>query len=303
MTTVFKELIFSPHAFLKMVNHAASSIKKEIGGLLIGTFDKTSLFIADVENINQKGTSTHVTFSDLEMARVAEKLERWNLKETIIGWYHTHPGMGAHFFSQTDVNTQKRYQSLFEDAIGIVLDPAKYHRSGDLTLLDIFFWRLDGTRALKEKFVFTKAFFKSIERIIDIRELIKELSPRSSEIRNQFEEFLREDLDRKIIFNYRTCSYRINYQISQKRMFAHWYFKRQHRMSPNTLVLKLNLQGRVRYWNDKLKEENRAYKIVKDKNSRFHLITFNTHKLELTAALKRNIIELYESWKSQYNLG
>ncbi|MHC1592153.1 MAG: Mov34/MPN/PAD-1 family protein, partial [Candidatus Helarchaeales archaeon] len=120
----------SPLAFHEMIEHASSSQNKEVGGFLIGRMEKECLVITDVETGRQVATGTHVMINDLEMARIAEELHRFSPDKFIIGWYHSHPGMGSHFFSHTDVSTQKRYQALFKNAVGIVIDPVKYMKTG-----------------------------------------------------------------------------------------------------------------------------------------------------------------------------
>jgi proteasome lid subunit RPN8/RPN11 len=41
----------------------------------------------------------------------------------ILGWAHSHPSYTP-FLSQDDINTQLRYQALWEDSIAVVIDPA-----------------------------------------------------------------------------------------------------------------------------------------------------------------------------------
>ncbi|MHA1275875.1 MAG: Mov34/MPN/PAD-1 family protein [Candidatus Helarchaeota archaeon] len=138
------DIILYPMAFAKMVYHTSSNIHKEVAGYLIGkVLDENTVAITDVAIARQQGTSVHVTLNDEDQALIAQRLEQEELGEVIIGWYHSHPKMGAHFFSSTDVSTQKRYQYFLNQAVGLVLDPYKYVLSGQITDLDIHAWRVD----------------------------------------------------------------------------------------------------------------------------------------------------------------
>ncbi|MFX1298823.1 MAG: hypothetical protein ACFFD2_28690, partial [Promethearchaeota archaeon] len=97
--------------------------------------------------------------------------EQEHINEVIIGWYHSHPKMGAHFFSATDIATQKRYQHFLNQAVGLVLDPYNYMMSGQPKDLDIHVWRVD------EKGFSTEISFKILQDtnmiIINILEHLK----------------------------------------------------------------------------------------------------------------------------------
>merc|ERR1740125_47561 len=40
----------------------------------------------------------------------------------VVGWYHSHPGMGC-WFSGTDMNTQQSFEALNQRAVAVVVDP------------------------------------------------------------------------------------------------------------------------------------------------------------------------------------
>ncbi|MHA1265609.1 MAG: Mov34/MPN/PAD-1 family protein [Candidatus Helarchaeota archaeon] len=138
------DIIIYPMALAKMIEHTSQNVHKEVAGYLIGRIpDDQTVEITDIAIARQEGTSVHVTLNDEDQALIADRLEQEGLKEVIIGWYHSHPKMGAHFFSSTDVATQKRYQFFLEQAVGLVLDPHNYVISGKPTDIDIHAWRIE----------------------------------------------------------------------------------------------------------------------------------------------------------------
>ncbi len=163
------DIILYPMALGKMIHHTSTSIHKEVAGYLIGKVRKDSTVeITDVATARQRGTSVHVTLNDEDQALIAERLEREELGEVIIGWYHSHPKMGAHFFSSTDISTQKRYQFFLKEAVGLVLDPYRYVLSGQVSDVDIHAWRVDeGGRASEVPFKTLKDNNLSILNILE----------------------------------------------------------------------------------------------------------------------------------------
>jgi proteasome lid subunit RPN8/RPN11 len=47
--------------------------------------------------------------------------------ETVVGWFHSHPGLGA-FFSGTDRRTQAAFFRM-DYAVGLVIDPRREERA------------------------------------------------------------------------------------------------------------------------------------------------------------------------------
>ncbi len=82
------------------------------------------------------GTAGHVVVEDAEMAEIADELGNGRENESIIGWWHSHPGMGAKFMSGTDVATQQKYQKIFPYAVALVIDPVKFLQTGKIEDLD-----------------------------------------------------------------------------------------------------------------------------------------------------------------------
>ncbi|WXG45433.1 MAG: Mov34/MPN/PAD-1 family protein [Candidatus Atabeyarchaeum deiterrae] len=111
----------------KVVNeirkHAESSLSSEVAGLLLGSIHKDSLLVSDVVTGEQVSSRTHVSLQDKFLVRVAFEYGRRGKKKSVVGWYHSHPELGC-FVSQIDFETQKRFQALFPDAVGLIVDPS-----------------------------------------------------------------------------------------------------------------------------------------------------------------------------------
>jgi proteasome lid subunit RPN8/RPN11 len=93
---------------------------------------------------------------------LGELEEKFNNKQSILGWYHTHPGYGL-FMSQVDFNTQKSYQKLFDKAIAIVLDQ---------TLISSVHYGIEIFRLKPDLLTFEKIPF-TLANSFDVRLLIK----------------------------------------------------------------------------------------------------------------------------------
>ncbi|MFX1294111.1 MAG: Mov34/MPN/PAD-1 family protein [Promethearchaeota archaeon] len=94
---------------------------KEVIALIIGKIDKNNVIISEIIPITS-GSNEEVEFKDEDYAKAAKiNSEAAKRKEFIIGWYHTHPGIGL-FLSATDILNQVGYQSLNESAIAVVFD-------------------------------------------------------------------------------------------------------------------------------------------------------------------------------------
>ena len=195
------DIFVYPMALAKMIHHTSSNVHKEVAGFLIGKVpDEKTVEITDIAIARQKGTSVHVTLNDQDQALIAERLEQEELNEVIIGWYHSHPKMGAHFFSSTDVATQKRYQFFLKQAVGLVLDPYKYIMSGQPTDLDIHAWRVgEGGASSDVPFKILKQTNKSIINILEHLQRQKVLKQAVSQIiyslNPKLEESISEMLD------------------------------------------------------------------------------------------------------------
>ncbi len=114
--------------FLRFALENANPLKKsrywrECIGLILGRIDGESIIVTDIIPIGS-GSSVFVDISDYEKVFSLISFDRIDQGEVIVGWAHTHPGLGL-FFSGTDIGTQITYQSMHPLAFGLVLDPTK----------------------------------------------------------------------------------------------------------------------------------------------------------------------------------
>ncbi|MEM3585759.1 MAG: Mov34/MPN/PAD-1 family protein [Candidatus Jordarchaeaceae archaeon] len=129
-------VLIYPSTLSKIIDFAGIDLGKESAGFLIGKIVGEELHVTDSTMTRHTGTAIHVLVEDTEMAEIAEELINMEEKESIIGWWHSHPRMGAGFMSGTDIATQKRYQKLFPQAIALIIDPVKFLQTGKLEDLD-----------------------------------------------------------------------------------------------------------------------------------------------------------------------
>src|SRR6266446_2468028 len=95
----------------KIRQHARSSNKAEVCGVLIGSEDGHSLAIeACISGANAAQAGTHVTFTQDTWAHIYETKDAKYPDHRIVGWYHSHPGFGV-FLSDHDTFIHKNFFS------------------------------------------------------------------------------------------------------------------------------------------------------------------------------------------------
>ncbi|MFX1518017.1 MAG: hypothetical protein ACFFC6_17080 [Promethearchaeota archaeon] len=134
-------------AYIKLALHALKYANPdvpqkdwiEVIGLLTGHIESNDtplacLVIEDAFPIGH-GTNVNTQIHDPQsMVRVYNEIKSHNKNQIILGWYHSHPSYGA-FMSQTDYETQVRYQRLgtrnsqITAPIALVIDPTKISSS------------------------------------------------------------------------------------------------------------------------------------------------------------------------------
>lgn len=107
----------------KIRKQAVSSPRNEVAGLLLGSLRHETLLVSDAVTGKQRSSATHVALEDEFLVRAANVYGRLGKRKSIVGWYHSHPSLGC-FVSSIDFATQKRFQALFPDAVGLVIDPS-----------------------------------------------------------------------------------------------------------------------------------------------------------------------------------
>ena len=143
MASSNQEIIISAYVLAKILAVDSLDHSKESAGLLLGYVDDdgTTLVITDFDTGSQQQTSTYVVMDDEALVQIATDLQKRDKRETIVGWAHTHPSYGC-FLSGTDKSTQRTYQSLFSQAVALVIDPSKYYKTSNQGDLEIKFFRM-----------------------------------------------------------------------------------------------------------------------------------------------------------------
>ncbi|MGQ9721035.1 MAG: Mov34/MPN/PAD-1 family protein [Candidatus Jordarchaeum sp.] len=170
-----------PSALSKIIDFAATDLRRESAGFLIGKIEEDKLQITDSSMTSHSGTAGYVVVEDTEMAEIAEELSNRGENEKIIGWWHSHPRMGAGFMSRTDVTTQEKYQKMFPQAIALIIDPVKFIQTSNIEDLDYKCYTVADKiyKPLKVKIAEDKnkillTTFKSLKRLrIDIQRVLK----------------------------------------------------------------------------------------------------------------------------------
>lgn len=111
-------------ALLKMMKHGRAGIPLEVMGLMLGEFvDDYNVKIVDVFAMPQSATGVTVEAVDpVFQTKMMNILKATGRHETVIGWYHSHPGFGC-WLSSTDVSTQAEFERLCKRAVAVVVDP------------------------------------------------------------------------------------------------------------------------------------------------------------------------------------
>ena len=122
-------VIIKPKAYQKMLLHVLrfgsmsleKKIWKEIMGLCVGKIENDQVIIYDALPMTH-GKKVEVEFSETDYANV--ETFQTDLAEKcffIVGWYHSHPGMGP-FLSEVDKKNHFYWQNVNAKAVAIVWD-------------------------------------------------------------------------------------------------------------------------------------------------------------------------------------
>ncbi|KAL9029757.1 MAG: hypothetical protein Q9196_002034 [Gyalolechia fulgens] len=111
-------------ALLKMLRHGRAGVPMEVMGLMLGDFvDDFTVRVVDVFAMPQSGTGVSVEAVDpVFQTKMMEMLRQTGRPETVVGWYHSHPGFGC-WLSSVDINTQQSFEQLTPRAVAVVVDP------------------------------------------------------------------------------------------------------------------------------------------------------------------------------------
>ncbi|KAK6344616.1 multicatalytic endopeptidase [Orbilia javanica] len=111
-------------ALLKMLRHGRAGVPMEVMGLMLGEFvDDYTVRVVDVFAMPQSGTGVSVEAVDpVFQTKMMDMLRQTGRHETVVGWYHSHPGFGC-WLSSVDINTQQSFEQLTPRAVAVVIDP------------------------------------------------------------------------------------------------------------------------------------------------------------------------------------
>ncbi|MBD3191597.1 MAG: hypothetical protein GF308_13195 [Candidatus Heimdallarchaeota archaeon] len=138
-----KEVEITPLAFAKIIDWVSSNTEREVGGYMIGKVMKDSVVITDATFAVAESNPAYVALDNMAQFRIIEEIEKRGTDETIIGFWHSHPGLGC-FMSGTDIATQRIYQSLLPASVAMVNDGNAFARSRSLADFEAHFYRVNG---------------------------------------------------------------------------------------------------------------------------------------------------------------
>lgn len=107
-----------------MLKHGRAGVPLEVMGLMLGEFvDDYTIRVVDVFAMPQSGTGVSVEAVDpVFQTKMLDMLKQTGRPETVVGWYHSHPGFGC-WLSSVDCNTQQAFEALNKRAVAVVIDP------------------------------------------------------------------------------------------------------------------------------------------------------------------------------------
>lgn len=111
-------------ALIKMLKHGRSGVPMEVMGLMLGEFvDEYTVKVVDVFAMPQTGTGVTVEAVDpVFQTKMMDILKATGRHESVVGWYHSHPGFGC-WLSSTDISTQQSFEKLCKRSVAVVIDP------------------------------------------------------------------------------------------------------------------------------------------------------------------------------------
>lgn len=124
LTDTSETIHISSLALLKMLIHGRAGIPLEVMGIMVGEFiDEYTVRVVDVFTIPQTATGQSVeAVDDAYQATMMEKLAIVGRPESMVGWYHSHPGFGC-WLSGMDVETARSYEQQLARSVSVVIDP------------------------------------------------------------------------------------------------------------------------------------------------------------------------------------
>lgn len=104
---------FRRSAHETILDHVYSSLGREVGGVLIGEYQKSppeTHVLAAIPALEATSEVASVTFTHDAWSSIHAALEEDHPGRQIVGWYHSHPGFGI-FLSEHDLFIQRNFFS------------------------------------------------------------------------------------------------------------------------------------------------------------------------------------------------
>ncbi|KAI9113167.1 hypothetical protein K1719_015692 [Acacia pycnantha] len=119
-----EQVYISPLALLKMLKHGRAGVPMEVMGLMLGELvDDYTVLVVDVFAMPQSGTGVSVEAVDnVFQTYMLDMLRQTGRAEKVVGWYHSHPGLGC-WLSAVDINTQQSFEAISKRSVAVVVDP------------------------------------------------------------------------------------------------------------------------------------------------------------------------------------
>lgn len=121
-------VVMQPQALVQVHQHAISNMRSELGGFLLGHAYQDNgrihlIVEAAIAARNDDHGPVHFKFTANSWSECHQRKEETYPTLSIIGWYHTHPGLGV-FYSSDDVTVHTAGFSL-PWHVGLVVDPVR----------------------------------------------------------------------------------------------------------------------------------------------------------------------------------
>jgi len=117
----------SKEVLRKVEQHAKSRPEEEVLGFLIGRMEDQAPNVLIVEDAISGETISEryrVTMPKETIAKIADDIITGRIKGNVVGWYHSHPGLGL-FLSDYDIATQAKLQQFSPYIVALVIDPKR----------------------------------------------------------------------------------------------------------------------------------------------------------------------------------
>jgi proteasome lid subunit RPN8/RPN11 len=121
-STTLQNVVVPPEVWDQIETHSYSNLQAEVGGMLVGSVSgRTTTIVGFIPALNASAEQISLTFTHEVWAEILKKVDADFPGETIVGWYHTHPGFGI-FLSEYDSFIQENFFNN-PGQLALVVDP------------------------------------------------------------------------------------------------------------------------------------------------------------------------------------